>query len=84
MSNNNLLPGPGALLAARDWLLSGCPVIKKNPFTGKASTEQAEESIKTLIQLLNALPTYIEEYSYGTKAYYSAMEAEYRNKKSSF
>ena len=59
------LPPPSALLEARDWLGAGAPAASKH--------HDAKESVKTLLDLIAALPSRIELYCYGTPAWRKAM-----------
>lgn len=66
------LPHPEHVLTARDWLRAGAPV--NHPEYNSA------ECVKLLLELVEALPSYIPQYAWGSDEWKKAM-AEIHDKK---
>ena len=64
------LPGPDALIRARAWLLTGAPVAHRD--------HDAPAAVRTLLDLLDALPARLPEYAWGSPEWRAAAEAEER------
>ena len=54
------LPSPDAVLNAREWLRAGCPALTR------AGQPCAANSIATLRRLVDALPSHLPLYCYGS------------------
>lgn len=61
------LPTPCKLLEAQDWLRAGAPAASRH--------HDAVEAVRTLAQLIEALPAILPVYCYGTPENRAAMLA---------
>lgn len=59
------LPHPRDILAAREWLRDGAPAA--------APRHDAPQVVRTLLDLVEALPSRFEQYNFGTPAWLEAM-----------
>lgn len=62
------LPHPALVREAHGWLRAGCPLVSRD-----VDSRRARE---TLLALLDALPSHLDLYCYGTPAHREAMRTE--------
>ncbi len=61
------LPNPADVVDALRWLQTGSPAVWKKVGLEGGTFFEAKDAVKTLIQLVEALPGYFELYSFGSK-----------------
>lgn len=61
-------PHPGDVVLARDWLRAGAPVVSKE--------HDGPKAVKTLMAVLELLPSLDARYAWGTDEWKAAMTTE--------
>lgn len=76
MTDKRQLPHPEDVIEARAWLLAGCPAYPAKDAFGER--RDVKKCIDTLVELMEALPSHLPVYAFGSP---ENMEARAKGKR---